>query len=285
LTLLAGAVAWRLAAARRGRTETAAASGAGTDHEGRSLTAHLRRLLARAGWPISPWAYLVLVGAVSCVVGAIAGSIFFTVRKSAALIGFLMSAYVLHSMLVEFAIRRSTKFEERLIAAVDLVIGALRAGENPLQALLSAGDASANPVKTEFREIGRRLGIGMPIARSLAGMRVRYDSEGVRLFSCTLVAKWAAGGDLTPVLTAVNRIMRERLHFRAHLKGQLAGAQASSLLVAVSPYMLLFIYAWRKPEWLKTLVTHPLGSALLFTTICVQLIGFLWIQRIMRTEM
>jgi tight adherence protein B len=79
--------------------------------------------------------------------------------------------------------------------------------------------------------------------------------------------------------------MRERLQYRIHLKGQLAGAQVSSFMVAASPYILLIVYAWRKPEWLRLLLTHPLGSALLFSAICVQIVGFLWIQRIMRTDL
>jgi tight adherence protein B len=200
-------------------------------------------------------------------------------------IAFGLSLSFLHLMVGEIARVRSIRFEEKLVNAVDLMISALRSGENPTQAMASSAAASPNPVRREFSDVVNRLGIGMPIRRSVAGMMSNYDSEGVRLFCNTLIAKWSVGGDFAPVLNSVNRIMRERLRHRLHLRSQLAGAQVSSVLVALAPYALLIGFYFQRPQWLERLMNHPVGSALLFSAIALQLFGFLWLQRMLRVEL
>jgi Flp pilus assembly protein TadB len=165
------------------------------------------------------------------------------------------------------------------------MVGSLEAGENPTQAFASAAEASRSLVRREFREVARRLTLGMHIRRALRRIIEGYDSEGVRLFTQTLIAKWEVGGDLIPIVESVARVIRERLKVSLHLKSQLAGARISSVMIALIPYALVPFFLWQRPESLERLLDHPLGPTLLTLAVLLQIIGFLWLRRLLRIEM
>jgi Flp pilus assembly protein TadB len=112
-----------------------------------------------------------------------------------------------------------------------------------------------------------------------------YDSEGLRIFSQTLIAKWDVGGDLAPVLLRVSRVMRDRLALKMRLRSELAGARLGALIVSVLPYLLLPVLLWRRPEWLRSLLEHPVGLQLLLAAILMQLLGVLWLRQILRSDL
>jgi tight adherence protein B len=159
---------------------------------------------------------------------------------------------------------------------------ALDGGEPPANALATAGVSAEEPAKAEIREAHQRLQVGFSVRRSFARMIERYDSEGLRLLTQTMIVKWQAGGDLSPVLRSVNQIARERLRHDRELRTHLAGAQASAILVAILPYLLLLFFIWKRPEWFREIVGTPLGLQLLTIAILLQFVGMLWLRRLMR---
>jgi Flp pilus assembly protein TadB len=164
------------------------------------------------------------------------------------------------------------------------MVSALFAGEGLEAALRSAADASAPMVAAELNEIGDRLEVGMEMEQAVSRMAESRDSEGVRLFTRTLVAKIQSGGDLAPVLKSVAQIMRDRIRMRLRLQAQMAGARLAAIMIAILPYVLLPVFLWRRPEWLSSLFGHPFGVQLFIAAILLQIVGFLWLRRLMRVE-
>lgn len=198
---------------------------------------------------------------------------------------FFISLYFCYALVLEIGRRRTARFEERLVDGIDIMIATLRGADNPRQALASASGVVPPPVGTEFREILRRLDLGMDIRRALIRLRMNYDSEGVRMFSSALVATWQTGGDLAPTLMNVNHLIRERIKHRLRVKSRLAGAQSSAILVAICPYVALLAMMIWNPVWIRMLFSHPWGPTLIFFAVICQLFGFLWLRRMMRVEL
>lgn len=181
--------------------------------------------------------------------------------------------------------RRAARFEAGLADALGFMVGSLEAGENPLQAFASAAEASEGAVRRELGEVAHRLRFGMSIQRALRPIVEGYDSEGVRLFAQSVAAKWQAGGDLVPILQSVARIVRERLAVRLHLRSHLAGARVVAVMIAVLPYAVIPVYLWRMPSMIDRLLNHPLGPSLLTIAVLLQVVGWLWLGRILRIEL
>ncbi len=199
-------------------------------------------------------------------------------------IGGLLAAFLLWLSIKFWARRRARAFELKLVDAVSFMLSALRAGENLTQAFASAAEASEGRVQREFQEVAYRLSVGMSVRRALRRMDEGYDSEGTRLFTRTVIAKWQVGGDLVPVLETVNRVIRERLRVRWRLHSQLAGARLAVMMISAFPYILIPFFYWQRPDWIARLRDHPFGPRLLFAAIVLQILGVVWMRRIMKIE-
>lgn len=203
----------------------------------------------------------------------------------AGLLAMLAVLYIIYTVVVDIGRRRTRRMEEKLVDAIDVMSATMRGSDTPRAALAGASETAPQPVAGELCEIVRRLDLGMPIHRALLRLRTVYDCEGVRLFTSTLTAKWSAGGDLSPTLAAVNRVIRERLRHRLRVRSQLAGARTASWMVACCPYIAMVAIWWIHPEWLARLFSHFYGPLLFWVAVGLQIVGFLWLRRMLRTEL
>lgn len=197
----------------------------------------------------------------------------------------ILAAYLPWLALSQWATSRSKRFEKELAYAVSFLVGAVRAGENPAQALVSAGEASKDPVRREFHAVAARLELGMTLERAVRPLLEGYDSPGVRLFVHTLLVKGPSGGDLAPILEKVATTIRERLRLRWRLRSQLAGAKAGTFVVAIVPYAILPVFLLVRPDWFSRLFEDPLGLRLLTFAVLLQVAGFLVMRRVLQIEL
>ncbi len=242
------------------------------------------RRLRAAGLPGPAEAYLFA----GSLVAAAASLLMLVLLPAIPLIAVLVLVLVLYlewTVVAGMARRRSTRFEEQLIGAIDIMVVTLDAGGNLTQALGNAGTASDPPLRGEFAEALNRLGLGMSIRRALTQMVERYDGEGVRLFSQTLAAKLEAGGELSPLLKSLNETLRDRSRNQRMIRAQLAGAQITAAAVVALPYLLAPLLLWLVPGWFNPLFGGNLGPALLFIAVMLQIVGILWLWHIFQKEL
>jgi tight adherence protein B len=286
VALFAAGEIWR--EARRRRTErehldrVAGDATGGDETRGDERTpGALERRLRGAGFELPVWLFL---AAVALFVAAIVFAVWAAIPQLplAGVLAGILAAYLPFSLIEAAAHRRARRFLEKFVDAIDVMCAALDGGEPPANALATAAVSAEEPAKSEIREAHSRLQVGFSVRRSFARMIERYDSEGLRLLTQTMIVKWQAGGDLSPVLRAVNQIARERLRHDRELRTHLAGAQASAVLIAILPYLLLPFFLWQRPEWFRELTGTPLGLQLLTIAILLQFVGMLWLRRLMR---
>lgn len=242
-----------------------------------------RRLLA-AGLGISPAiaaGMLVLIGIlVALLVVTLSPGLYW-----AGPLAGIAVAWLIWSTLIEAARQRAWRFESLLVDAIDLTVGALSAGQTPTEALASGAEGAMDPVRAELRELAAQLRGSVPIERAVQRMVRGYDSESVRIFTQLLIAKWEVGGPLAPALQSVTKTMRHSVSLRAKLYTHVAGAQTAAIIVAILPYLLIAIFAWKRPEALTIVWALPWGPQLFVTAIFLQLAGFVWLRRILRIEL
>jgi tight adherence protein B len=193
-------------------------------------------------------------------------------------------AVILWSVLANTAQKRAVRFEEKLIDATELMIATLQSGETPKNALRSVAHHGDPPVRSQFKALVSLLDVGVEIQRALRPIVLGYDSEGLRLFANTMVAKSTMGGDLEPILFSLNKVLRERQEHRLRMTSQMSGAKLASLGIAASPYVILVFYVFEKPDWIERVFASPLGTALFVAAVFIQMMGFLWLGRLTRLE-
>jgi len=257
--------------------------GEGTGEREERVPGALERKLRGAGLRMPGWSFVLLVGLFAAALGLAVWAMLPMLPLAGVLVA-ILAAMVPFQIVDSVAHTRSRKFLEKLVDAIDVMCAALDGGEPPSNALASAAQSAEEPARRELRETVQRLQLGYSVRRAFARMVDRYDSEGLRLLVQTMIVKWQAGGDLSPVLRSVNQIARERLRHDRELRTHLAGAQASAILTAVLPYLILPFFLWKRPEWFRELTATRVGLQLLTVAILLQFVGFLWLRRLMRVR-
>jgi len=257
--------------------------GTGGGEEDERTPSRLTRRLRAAGLQSPGWVFVIAVLLFAAGIG-LGLWLALPAIPLAGMLAAILAMLVPFSVLDAVAHTRARRFLERFVDAIDVMCAALEGGEPPSNALASAAASAEEPARGEMREAHQRLQLGFSLRRSFSRMVERYDSEGVRLITQTMIVKWRTGGDLAPVLRSVNQIARERLRHERELRTHLAGAQASAILIAILPYLLVPFFLWKRPEWARELLGTPLGLQLLTVAILLQFVGLLWLRRLMRVR-
>lgn len=275
---------WRRERAERERLSRLIGREQTDEAEASPQPSRLRRMLMAAGLDVSPALVLAVLVLVGIVFGWAIGSMF----GQNIIVSIAAGAFALwlcFAAVSEAARLRTWKFESRFVDAIDLAAGALAAGEEPADAFEHAAEASEEPVRGELLDFVNRIRASVPIETALRPMMERYDCEAVRLFSQLLIAKWEIGGQLAPALKDISKTVRSGVRLRRQLHASISGAQAAGLIVAATPYILLTVFLFKRPEALTKIWSYVYGPQLFFAAVMLQIVGLMWLRRLLRTEL
>jgi tight adherence protein B len=200
-----------------------------------------------------------------------------------------LAAAVIGAMLPNFYVRhrrtrRLNAFEEMLPESIDLVGRALRAG-HPLSAgFKMAADDGAEPVAGEFRRVFEEQRFGLPLQESLLGMADRVNLVDVRILVTAILIQREVGGNLAEILDNLAAVVRARFTIRRQLKVYTAQGRMTGYLLAALPIVLFSILYMVNPAYMSILFTDPIGKILIGVALSMQLVGFLWIKKIIKIE-
>jgi tight adherence protein B len=124
------------------------------------------------------------------------------------------------------------------------------------------------------------MGLGLPaVMRSLSSRLKIYE---VRIFATTLIVHRQMGGNVVAVLERLAQVVRERINYRRQLRATTAAGRMSAGLVGlVTPSVFLYFFFFR-PEYVTTMLNSPLGQSMLITTVVLEVVGLVWMVRILK---
>jgi tight adherence protein B len=202
-------------------------------------------------------------------------------------VGFI--ATILGGMLPTMYVRRRrTKrlnaFEELLPEAIDLVGRALRAGHPLTAGFKMAADDGPEPVAGEFRRVFEEQRFGLPIQDSLLGMADRVNIVDVRILVTAILIQREVGGNLAEILDNLSAVVRARFTIRRQIRVYTAQGRMTGYLLSALPIILFSMLYVINAEYMSILFKDPIGQVLIVIAITMQLIGFLWIRKIIKIE-
>jgi tight adherence protein B len=180
--------------------------------------------------------------------------------------------------------RRIARFEETFPEAIDMLGRAIRAG-HPLSAgIQMVGSEMAEPVGGEFRRMFEEQRFGVPFDDALMGMVDRVDMVDVRIFTTAVLVQREVGGNLAEILDNISTMIRSRFRIRRQLRTYTAQGRLSGIIVGSMPFVVGGAIWAMNPEYVSTLIEHPLGRLMAAAAIILQIIGYLWIRKIVNIE-
>ena len=179
---------------------------------------------------------------------------------------------------------RLTRFDKQLPDLLLALAGALKAGSSTQVALRYIAQQSLPPISQEFALMFREQRMGVPFEQALAGLLKRIPGEGTALFVSTMKIANLNGGNLAETLERVAHTLRARLYFQGRVHALTSQGRMQAWVMACLPFALLMVLQALDPESMSTLWSTPVGWSVIGIIVVLELIGILFIQRIVNID-
>jgi len=225
-----------------------------------------------------------LITTVGLAVGLGLAVLFLTLLWPAALVASVLGGLVPYAYVRRRRKKRQDAFEEHLPEAIDLLSRAIRAG-HPLSAgLKMVADETSDPINVEFQRTHEEHRFGVPFEDALLAMGDRVQIVDVRILVTAILIQREVGGNLAEVLDNLASVIRARFTIRRQLRVYTAQGRFSGYVLAVLPIAVGTAIYSLNPPYIRLLFTDPIGKLMVVMALVFQIVGFLWIRKIINIE-
>ena len=248
----------------------------------RHAVASAARLIESAGMRTDP-TRLIAGTAIALMVNIVALSLL-DASPLVTLIAGLITPLVPYAYIRHAAHARLRAFEEIFPDAIGLMARALRAGHAVTTTLSMVADEVDEPVKSEFRALHEQHQYGLPLAQVLRTFARRIPLIDVRFFVTAVLTQRETGGNLAEVLDNLGAVTRDRFRVRRQLRVLTAQGRMTGWVLAALPLVLGGILYLFNPTHVAEFVKDPLGLRMLQAALVLEVIGAVFIRKIVSVE-
>ena len=180
--------------------------------------------------------------------------------------------------------RRLGAFEAGLPEAIDLLGRAIRAGHPLSSGLKMVADETQEPIAGEFQRTFEEHRFGVPFDDVIQDLADRVDIVDVRILVTAILIQREVGGNLAEVLDNLASVIRARFTIRRQLRVYTAQGRMSGYVLAALPIVVGTIIYLLNPEYGSLMFTRAMGRFFLGMAAVMQIIGYLWIRKIINID-
>jgi tight adherence protein B len=242
----------------------------------------LDNLLVQGDIPLRLGSFIALMGLMGSV-GALSMTSFFHQPLFALPVGLLSGSLPLWWARYRKQ-KRLRAFERQFPDALDMLVGALRAGLALTGAIQVVADESPDPVGREFGILSEENRLGLDLKEALKKLGERVDSQELHLFVTAVILQRETGGNLAEILEGTAAVIRDRFRILGDVRSLTAHARLSGSVLMLLPLAMAGIILTVAPDYLKGLLDDPAGKFLIGGAIALQVIGLLVMRRIINIK-
>jgi tight adherence protein B len=175
--------------------------------------------------------------------------------------------------------KRFKAFARQLPDALQMMKNSLQAGHTLDKAMNVISEEMPDPIALEFRETVEELHLGAPVKRAMENFGSRVVDENLKIFVAALLVQREVGGNLNELLGNLAGTIRERFRMEQEVKSLTAEGRISGYVIGVLPVALAIIISVMQPDYLKPLFETETGHMLLKGSVCLEIIGFYFINK------
>lgn len=177
---------------------------------------------------------------------------------------------------------RFAKFEQHLPDALDLIVGALRAGHSLISAIGIVAREAAEPIRREFRIAFDEQNFGVEFRVAMLNLVMRVPVQDVRIVVTAMLIQKESGGNLAEILDKVAWIIRDRYRLKRQILVHTAQGRLTGVILALLPLVLGVGLYLLDPKYMGVLWDRPIGQKMIYASIVMTTIGALIIRSIVR---
>jgi tight adherence protein B len=198
--------------------------------------------------------------------------------------GLVVAPVAMRAVLGRRAAHEAGLLDEQFREAVAAMAAAVRAGLSVRRALGEVTREAEQPLRSFLKGTMDRLRVGETLESALASLADQLGLADASLLVKLLAIHRRSGGDLPAMLDEVGLLMGLRRDARRDMRALTAQGRASGAVLAVLPIAFVTLLSWTGGDGLGDFYRTPAGSLLLVVGLACDVLGFLWIQRIVRPK-
>jgi tight adherence protein B len=260
---------------------------------GHRFMEQLAKDLAQADVPLRAFEYLLLQ-----VCGGVAGFLtgyyvlnFLHSGLILGLFGFLAPAIFLRIRRQQ----RRTKFARQLADALMLLVSSLRSGYSFLKGMELVASEMDDPISKELKRTLREVHLGTTVDQALLNLSNRINNTDLEIVVGAFLVQRDVGGNLTELMEKVAETIRERIRIQGDIRVLTAQGRLSGVVVSAIPFVVFLMITLTNPGYFAVMLepptfrvwgmSIPLGVAMLIGAVFLQMLGALWIFRIVNIKL
>jgi tight adherence protein B len=180
--------------------------------------------------------------------------------------------------------RRLRKLEDQLVGGIVTLASGVRAGLNLVQAMELVSRDGPTPLRQEFAHLVREYEYGVPLEQAMDNAGERIGSGDFKLLFAALETHRERGGDLGETLDRIADSIREIQRLEKRVETLTAQGRATARWLGAMPVVIGIIYYFIDPAGVMALFEKGLGNLILLGIIILNILGFLWIKKIVSID-
>jgi tight adherence protein B len=174
--------------------------------------------------------------------------------------------------------KRLRRFEELLPDTIDLMARALRAGHTITSSIEMVASEGGEPVASEFRRVFEEQNFGLPLREAMLNLADRVPLPDVGFLVTAILVQKETGGNLAEVLDKTAAVIRDRFRLRGQLRVYTAQGRLTGWILATLPFVMFVLLNLANPNYMRILLTDPVGRKLIYVGIVLMITGG-WVIR------
>lgn len=180
--------------------------------------------------------------------------------------------------------KRKKQLNNQLPEFLNILSNALRAGLSFNQAIATAGNEMADPIKWEFQKVMRDNSLGRPMEEALQELSIRTGDEDVDMLVSAIIIQRQVGGNMSEVLDMIANTIRERVKLKGEIRTMSAQNKMSAIIIGVLPIAIGVLLSMMNPEYIMPLFTEPLGQVMVIGAGFMMIMGVILLKKITTLE-
>ena len=182
--------------------------------------------------------------------------------------------------------RRLDKLEDQLVGGIQTLASGVRAGLNLVQAMELAARDGPIPLKQEFAHLLREYEYGMSLEEAMHGAAARIGSGDFRLLFAALQTHRERGGNLGETLDRIAASIREIQRLEGRTRALTAQGRATARWLGAMPVVVLAVlYFLVDAAGVRSLFQDGIGRLIVLAIVGLNVIGFLWVRKIVSLDL
>lgn len=175
---------------------------------------------------------------------------------------------------------RCSKFVEQMVDALTIMANGIKTGSNPVQSMQRVIEIMGNPVSQEFQTIVSETQLGSSFEEALTKLGQRIPRPDVQMFVTSINILKETGGNLAETFETIVYVIRERQKIEKKIEAITAKGVMQGIIVMLVPFIIFIVFMFMDPSFIKPMYTTTMGYILIFVMLVLQIIGGIWIKKI-----